>query len=260
MFIDSHAHLADPAFDDDRDAVVQAARESGAVALICIGESRPAAAGARALADRFCGLVFFTAGVHPHDATTYDPQRDGEWIREELEAGAVAVGECGLDYHYDHVPADRQRAALRDQLGLAAATAHPVVLHTRDAEADTEAALREASGALVRGVLHCFTGSLALAAVALDAGWMVSFSGIVTFAKWAGDAVIRAIPDDRLLVETDAPYLAPVPIRGRRNEPRYVPHILDRLAAVRGTTPDVIGRLTTRNAQRFFGLATGAPV
>ena len=129
-------------------------------------------------------------------------------------AGAVAIGECGLDYHYDHSPRDRQRQAFADQLALAATVARPIIVHTRDAEADTRAMLRDAAHLGVTGVLHCFTGSRELAEAALDAGWYVSFSGIVTFGKWSGDDVVRAIPGNRLLVETDAPYLAPVPHRG----------------------------------------------
>lgn len=259
-FIDSHAHLADPAFDADRDTVVRAAADAGAVALICIGESRTVSAGARMLADRHRDFVYFTAGVHPYDAGHYDPVADPEWIREALAAGAVAVGECGLDYRHDGAPPERQRAVFADQIALAGAAGRPVIVHTRDAEPDTRDAVRDAGNAGVRGVLHCFTGSIALAQAALDAGWSVSFSGIVTFAKWAGDDVVRAVPDERLLVETDAPYLAPVPMRGRRNEPGYLPHVIARLAVVRGTTPEALGALVTANARRFFGLATKVPV
>lgn len=257
-FIDSHAHLADAAFDNDREAVVQASAQAGAIAVVCIGESRPVAAAARALAARHPGFVYTTAGVHPHDAAAYDPVADPAWIGEAIHNGAVAVGECGLDYHYDNAPRDRQRAAFAGQLAVAAATGRPAVVHTRDAEADTEAAVREAASAGVRGVLHCYTGSLQLAESALEAGWSVSFSGIITFSKWAGDPVVRAIPDDRLLVETNAPYLAPVPVRGRRNEPQYIPYVITRLAAVRNSTPDAVAALVTANAQRLFGLAIGA--
>jgi TatD DNase family protein len=256
-FFDSHAHLADAAFDTDRDAVVRAAAEAGAVGIVCIGESQSAAAGARSLSDRHPGLVRFTAGVHPHYAAGYDAARDRDWIGQAMAGGAVAVGECGLDYHYDNAPRDRQRAAFLDQLALAAAAGRPVVVHTRDAEADTMDVLRDAARAGVRGVLHCFTGSIKLAEAGLDAGWSVSFSGIITFAKWGGDDVVRAVPDDRLLVETDAPYLAPVPVRGRRNEPRYIPHVVARLAAVRKVATDDLALRLISNAQRFFGLATG---
>jgi TatD DNase family protein len=255
-FIDSHAHLVAEAFDADRDTVVHAAVAAGAVGMVCIGESQRAAAEASALACRYPGLVFSTAGVHPHDAASYDAARDRDWIAAQVGAGAVAIGECGLDYHYDNSPRDRQRHAFADQLQLAAAVGRPVVVHTREAEADTQAMLQDAARSGVRGVLHCFTGSRALAEAALDLGWYVSFSGIVTFGKWSGDDVVRGIPRDRLLVETDAPYLAPVPHRGRRNEPQFVPHIVARLANVRGEAPDAVAAATTANARRMFGLAT----
>jgi TatD DNase family protein len=255
-FIDSHAHLADAAFDADRDAVVRAAVAAGAVGIVCIGESTRAAATAQTLASRHPRLVFSTAGVHPHDAASYDPTRDPDWIRTAIDAGAVAVGECGLDYHYDHAPRDKQRRAFADQLALAASLGRPVVVHTRDAEADTQALLHDASPLGVAGVLHCFTGTRSLADAAIALGWYVSFSGIVTFGKWSGEDVVRAVPRDRLLVETDAPYLAPVPHRGRRNEPLYLPQILARLAAIRDEPLPILAAATTHNARTLFGLAT----
>lgn len=255
-FFDSHAHLADAAFDGDRDAVVQAAVEAGAVGVVCIGESRAAADEARALATRYPGLVHATAGVHPHDAATYNAVRDRAWIGAALDSGAVAIGECGLDYHYDNSPRAKQRVAFADQLALAAERQRPVVVHTRDADSDTLDMIRDAARSGVLGVLHCFTGPLALAEAALEIGWYVSFSGIVTFVKWTGDAVIRTVPADRILVETDAPYLAPVPVRGRRNESRFVPYVLSRLASVRGTPVEGLATSTTSNARRLFGLAS----
>ncbi len=257
-FVDSHAHLADPAFDDDRDAVVERAREAGALAVVCIGESLAAAERARAVAARHPGVVAWTAGVHPHDAAALDAERDVPAIRAHLDAGAVAVGECGLDYHYDHSPREHQRQAFGAQLALAAAARRPVVVHTREAEADTRAMVAEAGGAGVVGVLHCYTGSAELAEAALAVGWYVSFSGIVTFRKWTDEALLRLVPDDRLLVESDSPYLAPVPRRGRRNEPAWVAHTVARLALARGTTPAELGRTTAANAARLFGLAIAA--
>jgi TatD DNase family protein len=257
-FFDSHAHLADPAFADDQDAVVERARAAGAAGVLCVGESLAAAERARALAERAPDFVWFSAGVHPHDAHAFDEGRDVAGIREFVARGAVAVGECGLDYHYDHAPRDRQRAAFAAQLALAAELGRPVIVHTRDAEADTRDLLVDAAAAGVRGVLHCYTGSAALAEDALAAGWFVSFSGIVTFKKWTDDALLRLVPDDRLLAESDAPYLAPVPHRGRRNEPAWVAHTVGRLAAARGTPADVLGMQLAANARRFFDLAEPA--
>jgi TatD DNase family protein len=257
-FFDSHAHLADPAFADDQPDVVARARVAGAVGMLCVGESLPAAERARVLADAHPGFVWASAGVHPHDAAAFDGERDVDGIRALAARGAVAVGECGLDYHYDHSPRDAQRAAFAAQLELAAELTLPTIVHTREAEPDTRDLVLEAARAGVRGVLHCYTGSAALAEAALGAGWYVSFSGIVTFKRWADDALLRLVPDDRLLVESDAPYLAPVPNRGRRNEPAWVAHTVRRLADVRGVTTEALGNHLVRNARRFFGLADAA--
>jgi TatD DNase family protein len=257
-FIDSHAHLADPAFDADRDTVIAAAREAGAAAIVCIGESVAAAARAHAIAAANPGFVWHTAGVHPHDAASFDHSRDDSAIRAELARGAVAVGECGLDYHYDHSPRDRQRVAFAAQLAIARDHGVPVVVHTREAEDDTIAMVREAGAQGVRGVLHCYTGSHALARAALDVGWHISFSGIVTFRKWTDDELLRLVPDDRLLAESDAPYLAPVPNRGKRNEPAWVAHTVARLAAVRGIDADTLALTVAANARRLFNLVPAA--
>jgi len=202
------------------------------------------------------GFVSFTAGIHPHDAASFDPQSDIAVLELLLQSGAVAVGECGLDYHYDNSPRDLQRRAFAMQLELAKRFGLPVVVHTRDADDDTDAMVREAGREGVRGVLHCYTGGMALAQTALSAGWYVSFSGIVTFRNWQRDDVIRAIPDDRILVESDAPYLAPVPHRGTRNESAWVALTAARVAAVRATDATALGRLVSDNARRLFGLGS----
>jgi TatD DNase family protein len=257
-FADSHCHLADPAFADDVDAAIGRASAVGARALICIGESPAAALRAQTIASRHPGRVAFTCGVHPHDAAGWRGDRDCAAIRAAVAAGAVAVGECGLDYHYDHSPRERQREVVETQLALAAELDRPIVLHTREAEADTRDLLTTAARAGVSGVLHCFTGSGTLARAGLDAGWYVSFSGIVTFRRWDDLELLRLVPDERLLVESDAPYLAPVPHRGRRNEPAWVPATLARLADVRGTTVEHVAAVTLANTRRLFRLS-GAP-
>src|ERR1043165_693021 len=251
-FLDSHSHLADPAFESDADAVIARALQTGAVGIVCIGESIAAPGGARAIAARFPLTVRFTAGVHPHDAATFDPVADVAAIRRFVGDGAVAIGECGLDYHYDHSPRHRQRDAFSAQLDLARELQRPIVVHTREAEADTGQMIAEAARAGVIGVLHCFTGSVTLARAALDAGWYISFSGIVTFKKWTDDDLLRLPPNDRLLVESDAPYLAPVPHRGKRNEPAWVSFTVARVATARGVDPADLGGQVIRNARRFF--------
>jgi TatD DNase family protein len=259
QFTDSHAHLADSAFDGDRELVIERARASGARSLICIGESLAAAARAREIAERHEQLVFFTAGIHPHDAAAFDPARDVPSLEAELRAGGVAVGECGFDYHYDNASPAAQRTVVEAQLELARRFERPMVVHTRDAEDDTRWLLREATGLGVAGVLHCFTGSHALARVALDAGWYVSFSGIITFKNWTDDLVLRLVPDDRLLAESDSPYLAPVPHRGKRNEPAWVRLTVTRLALARGATPQFVGEQVDANARRLFALDVTRP-
>jgi len=203
-------------------------------------------------------FVFATAGIHPHDAATFEASRDVPKLRELIGGSAVAVGECGLDYHYDNSPREAQRAAFSAQVTLAAEMRKPVVVHTRDAEDDTRSIIRDARAAGVLGVLHCYTGSHSLAEFALEAGWYVSFSGIVTFNKWTDGDLVRLVPQDRLLVESDSPYLAPIPFRGKRNEPAWVTHTLSKVATIRGDEPLELGQATAANTERLFGLALDA--
>lgn len=253
-FVDSHAHLADPAFDADREDVIARARLSGAAAIVCIGESLAAAERAAGIAAAHPGFVVHTAGIHPHDAATFDEAGDVPRIRARIAEGARAIGECGLDYNYDHSPRGAQRKAFAAQLALAAESGRPVVVHSREAVDDTAAMVAEAGRAGIVGVLHCFTGPASLASVALDAGWYLSFSGIITFRSWTDDALLAMAPEGRLLVESDAPYLAPIPHRGKRNEPAFVSLTLARLAAARGVSAATLGRTTTVNAARVFAL------
>lgn len=253
-FVDSHVHLADPAFDEDQRAVIARARLTGARALVCIGESIAAAQRAAAIAQAYPGFVHYTVGVHPHDAQDFDAQRDGAAIRASARAGAVAIGECGLDYHYDHSPRARQLEAFDLQMDIARECSLPLVVHTREAVDDTRTLVQQAGKRGVRGVLHCFTGPRELAETALAADWYLSFSGVITFKKWTDDALLRLAPADRILVESDAPYLAPVPHRGKRNEPAWVSLTLARLAEARGVATDMLGERTSANAAELFGL------
>lgn len=260
-YIDSHAHLADEAFDSDRGDVIDRARTNGAEAIVCIGSGSGAgdvlgaARASETVATANPGFVWFTAGVHPHDASGFDAKRDIDEIRAYASRGAVGIGECGLDYHYDNSPRMEQRRAFAGQLTLARECNLPVIVHTRDAEADTEAMITEAGQAGVRGVLHCYTGSHRLAEAGISAGWYVSFSGIVTFRKWTDDELLRLVPEDRILAESDAPYLAPVPNRGKRNEPAWVSHTVARLAAARGVDENRMRKTVADNARALFKLA-----
>lgn len=253
-FIDSHAHLAGEGFDTDREGVLDQLRVAGGVGVVCIGESLAAAVGARRLAEAHPGVVWWTAGVHPHDAAGYEPARDVPALEAAMRAGAVAIGECGLDYHYDHSPRRQQRRAFADQLAIAQRERKAVVVHSRDAADDTAVMVREAGAAGIVGVLHCHTGPRPLAEVALAAGWFISFSGVVTFRTWEDLDLLRLVPEDRLLLESDSPYLAPVPFRGKRNEPAWCAYTLERLARVREVDVGALGAAVVRNTRRCFSL------
>lgn len=256
--IDSHCHLTDDAFVSDLDAVVGRARSAGVEGALCILDVANAEDGRRAegVAERW-PETRFAAGVHPHQAAQFGDRLDAvdDVVRQALAAApeARAVGEIGLDYHYDFAPRDIQREVFRRQVQVARAVGRPVVIHTREADADTIEILRTDGGGEVQGVFHCFTGDVALARQALDLGFYVSFSGIVTFRRAAEIREAAAIvPADRLLAETDCPYLAPVPHRGKRNEPAWVAYVLDVLAEVRGETRGGVERATTEAFAALF--------
>jgi len=263
MWLDSHCHVSADAFEADRDAVLARARAAGVEALVSIGSgyglesARAAIALAAAHED-----VYATAGVHPHDAEQLDDAAL-EALRAWLaEPRVTAVGECGLDYHYMNSPREAQRRAFAAQVALARELDLPVSIHVRDDGPNAYDELLDiwvAEGrGDVDGVLHCYTGTLDFARRALDHRFCVSFSGIVTFRK-AEDLrdVARALPLDRLLVETDAPFLAPQGKRGRRNEPGFVPLVGEVLAALKGVAASEMARTTTANARRFYRLPGG---
>ena len=253
---DSHCHLTADAFAGEVDAVLQRAREAGLVGIVTIAShASDALRGleiARAQSDVWC-----TAGIHPHDAGAASPAEFSTVADLLDEDRVVAVGETGLDYHYDHSPRAAQRASLDRHIAIAARKNRPIVMHSREAESDTIGALLAAGSAGVQGVLHCFAGSRALLEAGLEAGWYVSFAGLVTFKRFEDGDLVRAVPEDRLLIETDAPYLAPVPRRGRRNEPAFVTYTCKAIAALRGVGYGELARVVTRNARRFYGLQEG---
>lgn len=252
---DSHCHLTDGRFDEDRAAVLDAALKAGVTRMVTVASDLEDARAAAELAKGNSAL-WSTAGVHPH-AVSEAADADLEGV-QELAASyceVVAIGETGLDYFYDHSPRGLQRRWFEAQLEVAAALDLPIVIHTREAEDDTIAVLRNAPKS-VRKVLHCFTGSMKLLEVGLEEGCYVSFAGIITFSKFDGQAVVRAVPEDRLLAETDAPYLAPVPRRGKRNEPAFVTHVVAALAEIRGESVGAVAEATEENAERFYALGS----
>lgn len=257
MLIDSHCHLDRldlSAHGGSLDAALAAARSRGVGHFLCIGISADNAAAVKALSERYAD-VDCTVGVHPLDLQPgLAPALD--WLLSELNhPHVVAIGETGLDYHYEPEGAELQRQAFRLHLEAAQITGKPVIVHTREARADTLSLLREAALPQA-GVLHCFTEDWPMAKAALDLGFYISLSGIVTFRN--ADAlreVARQVPADRLLIETDAPYLAPVPHRGKANLPQYVREVAEFLAPLRGVDIETLAQQTTQNFQRLFPLA-----
>jgi TatD DNase family protein len=258
MFVDSHAHIDGHEFDDDRGEVIARAHAAGVSLILNVGTGDPhSGAFERAVELGNAHESVFTAiGTHPHDARLYDDAAEEKIKNLINDEHVIAWGEIGLDFHYDNSPHDVQVDVFKRQLRAARECDLPVVIHTREAEAETIEILQsEYKGAQRRGVFHCFSGSMELAQRALEIGFMISFSGILTFKK-ADDlrAVAKQVALDRLLIETDCPYLTPIPYRGKRNEPAYVVEVARCLAALHGVELEEMARITSENFNRFFGL------
>lgn len=254
MIIDSHCHLDFPDFAPERDAVVARARAAGVGRMITISTRIDRFADVAAIAETYDD-VFFTVGTHPHQAHL-DPEVPAERIAALAgHPRCVGIGEAGLDYHYDEAPRDVAARVFRTHVSAARISDLPLVIHTRDAEDDTLAILRDEMGqGAFKAVLHCFTGSGELARAALDLGLYISFSGVLTFKNsQALRDVAASVPVDRLLVETDAPFLAPVPHRGKRNEPAFVVETAAVLADCKGLSNAALAEATSANVQRLFG-------
>lgn len=257
MLVDSHCHLDFPDYAGDKlDAALERAREAGVGAMLTIGTELSRFPGVRAIAERHEN-IWCSVGVHPHEAGQAGVGDAVALVREARHPKVVAIGESGLDYYYDSSPRDAQKTNFQAHIEAAAETGLPLIVHTRDADDDTAAMLKAgAAGGRLKGVLHCFTSSRALAEKALELGFLISLSGIVTF-KNAADLreTAKAIPLDRLLVETDAPYLAPVPMRGKPNEPSYVVHTARFVAELKDVPLDTLAAATTANFYRLFDKA-----
>jgi len=258
-FIDSHCHIDGAEYDPDREEVIARAREAGVTTMLNVGTGDPhsgALERAVDLAERH-EVIYAAVGVHPHDATLFDTAAEQKLLDLIKQSRRIiAWGEIGLDYHYDNSPREVQREVFRRQLRLARSVQLPVVIHSREADDDTVAILsQELTGYDRGGVLHCFGGSLAMARAAIELGFFISFAGNVTFKKAeALRDVARHLPLDRLLIETDCPYLTPVPFRGKRNEPARVIETAQCLAELRGQELEEIGRITSENFARLFWL------
>ncbi len=253
-FIDTHCHIEMKEFDPDREEVIQRAREAGIEAMITIGSDLNGTLEGVRLAEQH-DFIYCSVGIHPHEAKDFTDQTYALLKELAQKQKVVAIGETGLDYHYDHSPRDLQRIVFRKQLELANETGLPVVIHSREADEDTLNIVRESG--ISHGVFHCFSGDADMAEQVMALGFSISIAGPVTFKKAMGlQKVASTIPDDYLLIETDAPYLTPEPFRGKRNEPAYILNTANRIAELRGISLQDLSRITTLNAKRLFNIGT----
>jgi TatD DNase family protein len=271
--VDSHAHLDSPRYDADREELLQRAWQQGVrtVLSIGIGEGPDTMQQALELSRSYAGKpgiprVLATAGIHPHEAQLADPAALAKLDDLLADPDVLAVGEIGLDYYYDHSPRPQQKQAFAQQMEVAAAKRRPIIIHCRPSEGSSDAwddTLEMIETTWVRtnlgGILHCFTGEWEHARRALDCGFLISFAGNITFPRAENIREVAAkVPLDRMLIETDAPFLAPLPYRGKRNEPAWVGRVADKVAEVRGVSSEQVASSTANNFFRFFGVAPDA--
>lgn len=252
MYFDTHAHYDDEQFNGDRAEILASMPENGITLIVNAASSLDSTEKSISLAEQY-SFVYASAGVHPHDADTMDDRSITELEVRSMHPKVVAIGEIGLDYHYDYAPRDVQRQKFREQLDLARKVHLPVIIHERESWEDCLKIIRDYGD--LRGVFHCFSGSWETAKIILDMGWYLSFTGAITFknARRALE-VIEKMPQDRLMIETDSPYMAPVPLRGRRNSSQNLPYIAQSLADIRGISLEDAALLTMKNGKRFFGI------
>ena len=254
MYFDTHAHYDDKLFDDDRDLVLGRMQNHGVSLIVNAASSLKSSRDGIALADRY-PFIYASVGVHPHDAKEMTDGSVSELESLLSHPKAVAVGEIGLDYHYDLSPREVQKARFREQLELARRLKKPVIIHEREALRDTLDIVGQYRDLV--GVFHCFSGSWETAVTILDMGWYLSFTGVVTFKNARRSLEVAAsMPADRIMLETDAPYLAPEPMRGRRNDSSYLQHTAEKIASARGISLREAASVTMENGKRFYNLAS----
>jgi TatD DNase family protein len=252
MLIDSHCHIDDTRFDADREVMMTRARAEGIEHFVTIGCDLETSRAAVALAEGH-PFVSATVGVHPHEVKLIQEPWYDQLRLLARSVRVVAYGEIGLDYHYDHSPRDVQRIRFREQIQLARELKLPIVIHTREAQEDTIMILKEEKASELGGVFHCFSGDAWLAKDALDLGFYLSFSGVITFQNAVMlREIVKTVPLDRILVETDSPYLTPAPYRGKRNEPAYVRQVAEKIAEIHGVGVEKVGEVTSENTRRIF--------
>ena len=251
--IDSHAHLHDSSFDTDRAEVIKRAEDSGVRLIIDVGCDLPTSRAAVELADRY-DFIYATVGVHPHDTREINDSTYEELQQLSRHRKVIAWGEIGLDYHYMNSPKEIQIQAFRDQIRLAKGIGLPIVIHTRDAQTDTLRILKEEEADQIGGVFHCYTGDLETAKAAMALNFMISFSGVITFPKAQNlQEVVKQVPLDKIMIETDCPYLTPVPYRGKRNEPAYVRQVSEKIVELKPSNSyEQVVIAATSNTQRVF--------
>lgn len=254
MLIDTHAHLQDKAFKNDLEEVLKRAKEAGVEKIICIGYDYQSSVEAVALASKYEG-IYAVVGVHPHDAKELDEEMLDKLYKLAREEKVVAVGETGLDYYRNLSPKEKQKEAFMAQIKLARELGKPVVIHDRDAHQDVLDIIKKEKAGENGGIMHCYSGHLPMAIELMKEGFYISFAGPVTFGNARKTQEVAAnIPLERILVETDCPYLAPEPLRGKRNEPSYVGYVARRIAEIRKKSEEEIAYITSLNAEKVFNL------
>lgn len=257
QLFDTHAHLYDERFDEDQDALIRSLPQNGVPLVVVPGCDMPSSRQAMALAKQYEGL-YFACGIHPHQASEWEDADADEISAMLAHPKGIAVGEIGLDYHYDFSPRDVQRSVFQKQLRLAHRLNLPVILHNRESTGDMMALLKDEAdlrGGQISGVMHCFSGSVETARECVKLGLYIGFGGSLTFKNARGLLEVGTdVPDHRLLIETDSPYLAPVPNRGKRNDPSMVALVAQKLAQLRGQTAQEIARITMDNGKKLFGI------
>lgn len=263
LFIDTHAHLDDPRFDSDRDSVIDRAAEAGLKTIVSVGCWNSKHGFTRLLEIlRKYEFLYAALGVHPHEAKEAVDDTPFELIKKlalEYKGRIIAIGETGLDYHYDHSPKERQKEVFAKEIRLARELNLPLIIHSREADKDTIEILKAEGAHEIGGVFHCFSGDMKTAEEAVKLGFFLSFTGVITFSNAEGlRNIIKAVPVENMLIETDCPYLAPIPHRGKRNEPSYVVNTASKIAEIKNLSVDDVARITTRNAEGLFGMAKQA--
>lgn len=251
---DTHAHLDFPRFDKDRDEVIKRAQNKGVKTIVNIGSNMTTSRNSVELSRRYEN-IYSAIGIHPHDADTFNLNASKKLNKLADNDKVVAIGEIGLDFHYDNSPREKQKQSFRAQLRLAKKLDLPVVIHTRDADKETLNILKDEKAKDIGGIMHCFASDKKMAKEILDLGFYIAFGGLITFKNLRDlREVVKEVPKDRLLIETDSPYLTPEPHRGKRNEPAYVKFVAEKIAEIKGISVEEVAKVTTENAKKAYNL------